>query len=33
MDVILFQEKEFDGRTADKLPKHWHVFNFIARKK
>jgi tellurite methyltransferase len=33
MDVILFQEKEFDGSTADKLPKHWHVFNFIARKK
>jgi len=33
MDVILFDEKEFEGKTADGSPKHWHVFDIIARKK
>jgi tellurite methyltransferase len=33
MDVIHFEEKEFDGKTADGSPKHWHVFDIIARKK
>jgi tellurite methyltransferase len=33
MDIILFDEKEFDGKTADGSPKHWHVFDIIARKK
>jgi len=33
MGVILFDEKEFDGKTADGSPKHWHVFDIIARKK
>ncbi|MFO0704971.1 MAG: methyltransferase domain-containing protein [Candidatus Andersenbacteria bacterium] len=33
MEVIFFQEKEFDGKTADGKPKHWHLFNVIARKK
>lgn len=33
MDIILFDEKEFDGKTADGSAKHWHVFDIIARKK
>lgn len=33
MEIILFKEKEFDGKTADGNPKHWHVFDIIARKK
>ncbi len=33
MDTILFDEKEFDGKTADGSAKHWHVFDIIARKK
>jgi len=33
MDVVLFDEKEFNGKTADGSPKHWHVFDIIARKK
>ena len=32
MDIIVFEEKEFDGKTADRAPKHWHVFDIIARK-
>jgi hypothetical protein len=32
-DIVLFDEKEFDGKTADGSPKHWHVFDIIARKK
>ncbi len=32
MRVILFNEREFDGKTADGKPKHWHVFDIIARK-
>lgn len=31
-DVIHFEEKEFDGKTADGSAKHWHVFDIIARK-
>lgn len=31
-EIISFQEKEYDGKTADGEPKHWHVFNVIARK-
>lgn len=33
LDTLLFHEKEFDGKTADGSPKHWHVFDIIARKK
>jgi tellurite methyltransferase len=33
MDIILLQEKEFDGKTADGRPKHWHIVNVIARKR
>jgi tellurite methyltransferase len=33
MDVILLQEKEFDGKTADGRAKHWHILNVIARKR
>ena len=32
MHVILFDEKEFEGKTADEHRKHWHVFDIIARK-
>lgn len=32
MEVILLEEVEKDGRTADGQPKHWHVFNFIAKR-
>ncbi len=32
MDMIHFEEKEFDGKTADGSAKHWHVFDIIARK-
>ncbi len=33
LDTLLFNEKEFDGKTANGTPKHWHVFDVIARKK
>lgn len=32
MEIILFDEEEKDGKTANGMPKHWHIFNFIARK-
>lgn len=32
MEVILLDEEEKDDRTANGTPKHWHVFNFIAKK-
>ncbi len=32
MEVLHFEEKEFDGKTADGSAKHWHVFDIIARK-
>ncbi|MEO8065555.1 MAG: class I SAM-dependent methyltransferase [Candidatus Doudnabacteria bacterium] len=33
MNILLFEEKEFKGKTANNSPKYWHVFNVIARKK
>ncbi len=33
MEVLAFKEKEFDGTTALKTPKHWHTFQVIARRK
>lgn len=33
MEIIHLDEKEFEGKTADSSPKHWHVYNVIARKK
>lgn len=32
MEIILFEEKQYDGFLANGKPKHWHVFNLIARK-
>lgn len=32
MEVVRLEEREWDGRTADGNPKHWHVFDVIARK-
>ena len=32
LEVIKLAEREWDGRTADGTPKHWHVFDVIARK-
>ncbi|HSS94433.1 MAG TPA: hypothetical protein VLR46_10640, partial [Candidatus Dormibacteraeota bacterium] len=31
LDLIELSEVEEDGHTADGSPKHWHVFNLIAR--
>lgn len=33
METIEFEDKEWDGKLANGMPKHWHVFNFIVRKK
>ncbi len=33
MEIILLEEKEHDGKTANSTPKHWHLFDVIARKK
>lgn len=33
MEIILFDEKEFEGKTADGKQKHWHLFDVVARKK
>jgi tellurite methyltransferase len=30
--LIEFNEEDVDGHTADGAPKHWHVFNILARK-
>jgi hypothetical protein len=30
--IIVFEEKERNGKTANGQPKHWHLFNVIARK-
>jgi len=30
--LIEFNEEDMDGHTADGAPKHWHVFNILARK-
>jgi tellurite methyltransferase len=32
-DVLYFEEVDRDGETAQKVPKHWHVFHIVARKK
>lgn len=32
-ELIAFTEKEHDSKTALGLLKHWHIYNFIARKK
>lgn len=32
MEIVSLEEREWDGRTADGKPKHWHVIDFIARK-
>lgn len=32
LEVVLFEEKENDRLTAAGKMKHWHVFDFIARK-
>jgi tellurite methyltransferase len=32
LNLIELTEVEEDGHTADGSPKHWHVFNLIARK-
>lgn len=32
MKIILLDEEEKDGKTANGTPKHWHVFHFIAKK-
>ena len=31
LETIELQEVELDGTTADKSPKHWHLFHIIAR--
>jgi tellurite methyltransferase len=31
-ELIEFNEEDVDSHTADGTPKHWHVFNIIARK-
>jgi tellurite methyltransferase len=32
-DVLHFEEVERDGETSHGLPKHWHVFHVVARKR
>ena len=32
MDILMLDEEEKDGQTANGTPKHWHVFHVIARK-
>lgn len=32
MEVLSFEEKEWDAKTAGGEFKHWHVFEFIAKK-
>lgn len=33
MEIIYFTEEESDDVTVNGMPKHWHIFHFIARKK
>ena len=33
MEIVYFNEEEKDGTIANGTPKHWHTFDFIARKK
>ncbi|HYF13363.1 MAG TPA: class I SAM-dependent methyltransferase [Candidatus Paceibacterota bacterium] len=32
-ELLVFEEEEQDAQTAAGIMKHWHIFNFIARKK
>lgn len=32
MEILKFEEKEMDSKTVNGVPKHWHMFNIIARK-
>jgi SAM-dependent methyltransferase len=32
LEIVELREEDSDGTTADKTPKHWHVFHIIARK-
>lgn len=32
LEILLFEEKENDRKTAAGVMKHWHVFDFIVRK-
>lgn len=32
LETIELEEREYDGKLASGLPKHWHIFNVIARK-
>lgn len=32
LEILLLQEIEKDGQTANGTAKHWHFFNFIAKK-
>ena len=31
-DVEMFDEEDRDGETSSGTPKHWHIFNIVARK-
>lgn len=33
MEIMIFDEKEFEGKTADGSEKHWHVFDIVVRKR
>jgi len=32
MEVLFFEEREYEGTLANGTPKHWHVFDFIAKR-
>ena len=35
MDILFFEEKEFEGGQQQgevRVPKHWHVLEFIVKK-
>ena len=32
LEVLEFEEEDQDGTTANREPKHWHVYHIIARK-
>lgn len=31
-DIVHFEEREWDGKTALGVPKHWHIYEFILRR-
>lgn len=33
MELVQFEEREYDARLASGEPKHWHLYNVIARKR